>query len=66
MDELISSLEQQQVDIAFLSETKRNESSNNYVHFWSGVNKGKRAKAGVSISIRKLLMKHVINYEKTN
>ena len=52
MDDVISSLAQQQVDIAFLSETKRkgqgNENRNNYVHFWSGVNKGKRAKAGVS------------------
>ena len=67
MDDVISSLAQQQVDIAFLSETKRkgqgNENRNNYVHFWSGVNKGKRAKAGVSILIKKQLMKHVTNYE---
>ena len=63
MDDVISSLAQQQVDIAFHSETKRNgqgnENRNNYVHFWSGVNKGKRTKAGVSILIKKQLMKHV-------
>ena len=40
-----------------------NGNKNNYVYFWSGVNKGKRAKAGVSILIEKQLMKHVINYE---
>ena len=69
MDDVISSLAQQ-VDIAFLSETNRkgqeNENRNNYVHFWSGVNKGKRAKAGVSILIKKQLMKHVTNYENSN
>ena len=41
MDDVISSLAQEQVDIACLSETKRkgqgNENRNNYVHFWSGV-----------------------------
>ena len=52
MDEVISSLEQQ-VGIAFPSETKRkvqgNENRNYYEHFWSGVNKGKKAKAEISI-----------------
>ena len=66
MDDVISSLEQQ-VDIAFLSETKikgqRNENRNNYVHLCPGVNKGKRAKTGVSILIKKQLMKHVTSYE---
>ena len=63
---VISSLEQQ-VDIAFLSETKRkdqgNKDINNYVHFLSGVNRGKRAKAWISILIRKQLMKQVTDYE---
>jgi hypothetical protein len=43
--------------VAVLSEThkkgKGDEYLEDFIHFWSGVNKGKRANAGVSILINK-------------
>ena len=56
-DQVLDQLERCRMDIVALTETKKkgtgNEQQRNYLHFYSGVEKSKRANAGVSIAIHK-------------
>lgn len=58
------------MDVVVLSETKRKgkgeEELDNYVHIWSGVSKAVRAKAGVSIMIKKIWKKRITNWTFIN
>ena len=67
---LDSQLEKCGMDIIVLSETKKKgcgeETLGNYLHFWSGVDKGTRAKAGVSILISKSLKSKIKNWKFIN
>jgi hypothetical protein len=55
------------IDIGVLSETKKKGQGNvnvaNYIHFYSGVNKEKRAKVGVSIVVHKRLKNSIKSWE---
>lgn len=54
------------MDITVLTETKKkgngNELQGDFIHFYSGVEKSRRAKAGVSIAIRKELKNRIKNW----
>ncbi|XP_049782515.1 craniofacial development protein 2-like [Schistocerca cancellata] len=58
------------MDVVILSETKKKgqgeEELDNYVHTWSGVSKAARAKAGVSIMIKKSWKKRITNWTFIN
>lgn len=58
------------MDIVVLSETKKKgkgeEEFGNYLHFWSGLSKDIRAKAGVSILIRSSWRRKITNWEFIN
>lgn len=68
--EVLRTIDQYQLDIVVLSETKKkgngNEVNQNYLHFYSGVDKDKRARAGVSIMINKKWQKYIRNSEAIN
>lgn len=58
------------MDVVTLSETKKKgkgeEEMGDYIHFRSGVPKSARAKAGISIAIRKKLKSRIIGWECIN
>lgn len=64
--EITSEIKKYKLDIAVLSETKRKgrgyEDEDEYVHFWSGVDKNERARAGISVLIKKQLKNYILNY----
>ena len=55
------------MDITILFETKKkgkgSKMLDNYIHFWSGVEKSQRDQAGISILINKQLQKYINNYK---
>ena len=65
--EILSELIRLNIDIAILSETKKkgngNEKCKNYIHFYSGVEKSERARAGVSIMINRRLSRFVKSWD---
>ncbi|XP_045474908.1 craniofacial development protein 2-like [Harmonia axyridis] len=67
MHEILLVLDENSTDFAVLTETKRkgkdNEDRDNYIHLWSGVDKSRRAAAGVSIPINKRHKKYIKTYE---
>jgi exonuclease III len=69
-NEVFEQLEHMNIDIGVLSETKKkgqgNENVANYIHFYSGVNKEKRAKAGVSRVVHKRLKNSFKSWENIN
>lgn len=68
--EVFKTLADFNIDIAVLSETKKkgngNEFRDNYIHFYSGVDKDKRARAGISIALNKKFQKDVRNWSAIN
>jgi hypothetical protein len=58
------------IEVAVLSEThktgKWDEYLEDFIHFWSGVNKGKRANPGVSILINKKYKKYITHWNFIN
>jgi len=69
-EQIFKELEEHDLDIVALTETKKkgkgNELQGNYLHFYSGVDKAHRAKAGVSLAIHKKFKKHIKNWEEVN
>jgi len=67
MSEITLELKQQNVDIAVITETKKkgkgSENLGYYDHFYSGVDKDKRAQQGVSILIQRNLRKFITTWE---
>ncbi|XP_044745199.1 craniofacial development protein 2-like [Coccinella septempunctata] len=67
MHEILLALDEGGADLAVLTETKRkgrgNEDLDNYIHLWSGVDKSRRAAAGVSILINKRHKNYIKTYE---
>lgn len=65
--EVFSQLEKMRMDICALTETKKkgrgSERKGDYLHFYSGVEKDKRAKHGVSVAIHKRLKKYIKQIE---
>jgi len=65
-EEVFKELHRYNINIAVLSETKKKGQGNNYkneyLYFWSGVEKSKRAKAGVAIAIKKNLEKTITDW----
>ena len=63
-------VEKCKLDIVVLSETKKKGSGDEildkYLHFWSGVDKGVRAQAGVSILIKKEFKHKIKNWRFIN
>lgn len=68
--EVFDQLEKYQMDVVVLTETKKkgdgNEEIGSYIHFYSGVPKCRRAKAGVSIVLHKKLRKYIRNWEEVD
>ena len=68
--EVFQEIQKQKMDIVVLTETKKkghgNERKGEYLHFYSGVDKERRARAGVSILINKNLEKYVKNWNAVN
>ncbi|XP_030765286.1 craniofacial development protein 2-like [Sitophilus oryzae] len=68
--EVTSEMARFNLDIVVLSETKKkgrgSEHLDNFLHFWSGIDKAKRAQAGVSVLIAKKLSKFYKNYNAVN
>lgn len=64
--DIITAQKKSNVNLMVLTETKKKgngrEIMDEYIHIWSGVNKAERAKAGVSILIRKTVEKFIKNY----
>jgi hypothetical protein len=62
--EIIKGLEELQQDITILTETKKKENRveilGPYLHFYSGVSKGKRAKRGASILVKKRYKRYIM------
>lgn len=58
------------LDIAVLTETKKKvrgvEEIGNYIHIYSGVEKEKRAKCGVSAAIYKKLKNYILGWEEVD
>jgi hypothetical protein len=58
VQEIPFELKKLNIDVTILSEINKNgkwdEYLEDFIHFWSGVNKGKRAHTGVSIVIKKI------------
>jgi exonuclease III len=69
-NEVFEQLEHMNIHIGVLSETKKkgqgNEDVANYINLYSGVNKEKRAKAGVSIVVHKRLKNSIKSWENVN
>lgn len=70
IEDISHELEQQKIDIAVLTKTKKKGSGTefiaDYLHIYSGVKKSERAKRGISIMIKR---KHIVNlhhWETTN
>ncbi|CAH1975795.1 unnamed protein product [Acanthoscelides obtectus] len=65
-DQVFRELHTYDIDIAVLSETKKKGQGNSYkdeyICFWSGVEKSKRAKAGVAIAIKKVMEKFIMDW----
>lgn len=61
--EVFEQLQKFQMDVCALTETKKkgkgSETKGNYLHFYSGIAKEKRAKHGVSIAIHKRFRQHI-------
>jgi len=68
--EVIDEVKRFQMDIVALTETKKkgkgSELIDEYIHLYSGVNKGSRAKAGVSLLIKKNLSKNIKDWKAIN
>ena len=68
--EVLNEISKLKIDIATLTETKKkgngSELLGDYIHLYSGVNKEKRAKAGVSVLISKKLKNYIKNWEAIN
>ena len=69
-NEVLLEVKRLSMDIVVLTETKKkgrgSEDLNGYIHFYSGVRKEMRAKAGVSILINKHLARGVRNWEQVD
>ena len=65
--EVVDELKRFQMDIVALAETKRkgrgSEQIDDYVHLYSGVDKANRAKAGISLLIRKRLTRYIKDWD---
>jgi exonuclease III len=70
IQEIPFELKKLNISVAVLPETNRqgkgDEHLEDFIHFWSGVNKGNRAKAGVSIVINKKYKKCITNWNFSN
>lgn len=68
--EVFREIEKSNLDITILTETKKKgtgeEYKHNFLHIWSGVEKSIRAKRGVSIVVKKELVKYVKNWQPIN
>lgn len=68
--EVLWELTRLNIDVAILSETKKkgtgSEKLGEFSHFYSGVDKSCRAKAGVALLIRKKLVRHIESWEAIN
>jgi exonuclease III len=67
MEEILSEINELKMDVVVLTETKKkrtgSETLENYIHLFSGVNKYKRAKRGVSVLINKKWKSSLRNWE---
>lgn len=65
-EEVFRELNKLKMDIVVLSETKKkgqgSEMKGNYIHIYSGVDKSKRAKSGVSLAIHKKLKRYIVKW----
>jgi exonuclease III len=70
ISEVTKELREMKVDIAAITENKNKGVGNSiigeYLHFWSGVDKSKRAKSGVSLFIKTKYRKNIRDYECIN
>lgn len=64
---LTSEIKRFKMDIIILSETKKkgkgNEELDDFIHLWSGVEKHKRAKSGVSVLVKKNFKKNITGWD---
>jgi exonuclease III len=70
ISEVTKELLEMKVDVAAITESKKKGAGNSiigeYLHFWSRVDKSKRAKSGVSLFIKTTYKKNIRDYEYIN